>query len=44
MSATRIVDDGILMENRSPLGAFTFISGFLTDPAGELRESMVGDR
>jgi hypothetical protein len=40
VSGTQLVADGVLMESRSPLGAFTLLSGFLTDPAGELREEL----
>jgi hypothetical protein len=39
VSATHVNGDGILIETRSPLGAFTMASGFFADPAGELRES-----
>jgi hypothetical protein len=39
VSAARIITEGILMETQSPLGAFTVVSEFLADPAGELKES-----
>jgi hypothetical protein len=44
VSTARIISEGILIETESPLGAFTSLSGFLADPAGELRESRAGDR